>query len=584
MSAFRFSHTAIDTVALRAELANPESGGYTSFEGWVRNHNEGHQVRHLEYEAFEPLAVKEGERIVAEAIKRFGIERAACVHRVGDLAIGDMAVWVGATARHRDEAFRACRYIIDEVKHRVPIWKKEHYENGDTGWVNCERCAAPGEHELHDHALADSAGAQANGGATHVHAHASAGHGHSLAHQHDDHHHHNAEPLQAAPAPVDTPPAKRAELRPDYSRQTSLKEVGETGQAKLRNSRVLIIGCGGLGVPVIQYLAGAGVGKIGLVDGDTLEPSNLHRQTMYALADVGEHKAILAADRVRALNPDVDVRAYTIRLTADNASELVGEYDLVVDCTDNFSTKFLLNDVCVRLRRPAIFSSVYQYEGQLQVVRPDRDGACLRCVWPEATRDGLVGNCAEAGVLGPVPGVFGSLQALEALKTLLDLPGQLGNELLVLDLLTMSTARVRIKRAATCPDHASSRVVRALDTTVVTGTPSAEPLELSFDSLDAAEAAGLNVIDIREARELVETPTPSTKARHIPMAELLHGATPLATTGKHLLLCASGRRSLAATEELRSRGQKNVYSLRGGVANLRTSRSAPAGVASRSVT
>ena len=604
MSVFRFSHTAIDTVALRAELANPQSGGYTSFEGWVRNHNEGHNVRHLEYEAFEPLAVKEGERIVAEAIKRFGIERAACVHRVGDLAIGDMAVWVGASARHRDEAFRACRYIIDEVKHRVPIWKKEHYENGDSGWVNCERCAAPGEHELHDHAQAHGAGehahAHSHGGHSHAsaahehaHSHADAGpgqalaaaHGRSDAHQHgDDHHHHEPAPLQAAPALVETPSAKRAELRPDYSRQTSLKEVGERGQAKLRNSRVLVIGCGGLGVPVLQYLAGAGVGKIGLVDGDTLEPSNLHRQTMYALADVGEHKAILAADRLRALNPEVDARAYTIRLTADNASELVGEYDLVVDCTDNFSTKFLLNDVCVRLRKPVIFSSVYQYEGQLQVVRPDRDGACLRCVWPEATRDGLVGNCAEAGVLGPVPGVFGSLQALEALKTLLDLPGQLGNELLVLDLLTMSTARVRIKRAATCPDHASSRVVRALDTTALAGAPSPEPLELSFESLEEAEAQGLSVIDIREARELAETPTPSAKARHIPMAELLHGAKPLAATGKHLLLCASGRRSLAATEELRSRGQGNVYSLRGGVANLRTSQSAAAGFARRSVT
>lgn len=575
MSSFRFSHTPIDTVALRAELANPESGGYTSFEGWVRNHNEGHKVRHLEYEAFEPLAVKEGERIVAEAIKRFGIERAACVHRVGDLAIGDMAVWVGASARHRDEAFRACRYIIDEVKHRVPIWKKEHYENGDSGWVNCERCAAPGEHELHEHEHAHGADERA-----HSHSGASA-HTHGSAHQHgdahlhdahqhtDSHKHHEHAPLQAAPAQVETLGAKRAEkTRPDYSRQIALKEVGEQGQAKLRTSRVLVIGCGGLGVPVLQYLAGAGVGRIGMVDGDQLEPSNLHRQTMYALSDVGEHKAILAADRLRALNPEVDARAYTIRLTAENASELVSEYDLVVDCTDNFSTKFLLNDVCVRLRKPAIFSSVYQYEGQLQVVRPDRDGACLRCVWPEATRDGLVGNCAEAGVLGPVPGVFGSLQALEALKTLLDLPGQLGNELLVLDLLTMSTSRVRIKRAATCPDHASSRVVRALDTAAIAGATSTEPRELTFDSLEDAEAQGLSVIDIRESRELAETPTPSSKARHIPMAELLHGGKPLGATGKYLLLCASGRRSLAATEELRSRGQNNVYSLRGGVAGL----------------
>lgn len=555
MSAFRFSHTPLDATALRAELANPESGGYTAFEGWVRNHNEGHKVRHLEYEAFEPLAVKEGERIVAEAIKRFGIERAACVHRIGDLAIGDIAVWVGASARHRDEAFRACRYIIDEVKHRVPIWKKEHYENGDSGWVNCERCAAPGEHERHEHSHAH----------THAHAHRAGEHAH---HGHS-HKHVESAARQAASAQVETPPAKRAEKpQPDYSRQIALKEVGPQGQARLRNSRVLVIGCGGLGVPVLQYLAGAGIGKIGMVDGDQLEASNLHRQTMYALSDVGEHKAILAADRLRALNPETDARAYTIRLTAENASELVSEYDLVIDCTDNFSTKFLLNDVCVRLRKPVIFSSVYQFEGQLQIVRPDRDGACLRCVWPEATRDGLVGNCAEAGVLGPVPGIFGSLQALEALKILLDLPGQLGNELLVLDLLTMSTSRVRIKRAATCPDHASSRVVRALDTTAIAGPSTSEPLELSFDSLEDAEAQGLSVIDIREARELAVTPTPSAKARHVPMAELLHGSEPLAPTGKHLLLCASGRRSLAATEELRARGQNNVYSLRGGVAGL----------------
>jgi adenylyltransferase/sulfurtransferase len=385
----------------------------------------------------------------------------------------------------------------------VPIWKKEHYVNGDSGWVNCERCAAPSEH-------------------THDHAH---------------HHHHEDKPS----------------VKADYSRQVALKEVGAAGQAKLRASKILVVGCGGLGVPVLQYLAGAGVGKIGLVDGDKLEASNLHRQTMYALADIGEYKAVLAAERVRALNPEVDARAHTVRLTAENASDLVAEYDLVIDCTDNFSTKFLLNDVCVRLRKPAIFSSVYQYEGQLQVVRPDRNGACLRCVWPEATRDGLVGNCAEAGVLGPVPGVFGCLQALEALKTILDLRGQLGDELLVLDLMTMSSSRVRIRRSESCPDHASSRVVR---------TQSVRPLEV-----DSVDVPGAQIIDIREPAELAETPTPWDRARHIPMANLLHGAAgkELSPTGKYVLVCASGRRSLAATEELRGRGFDEVYSLRGGV-------------------
>ena len=622
MATFRFSRTPIDAESARAELADPTCGGYTSFEGLVRNHNEGMNVRHLEYEAFEPLAIKEGERIVAEAIERFGIEHAACIHRIGDLAIGEMAVWVGAAARHRDEAFRACRYIIDEVKHRVPIWKKEHYENGDSGWVNCERCAAPGAND------APAVSATAAGHVTAPsHAHGQEhendhhGHGHTHEHDHDRHGHlghdhghdqthtpttdHAAARRALGPASTNrrdtaashaiptrdtassshaTPTLDTASssyatsardgaaiATPDYSRQMALKEVGARGQGKLRASRVLVVGCGGTGVPVISYLAGAGIGRLGLVDGDRLEASNLHRQTLYALADVGQLKAQLAVARVHALNPDIDVQVYPVRLDATNASDLIGEYDLVIDCTDNFSTKFLLNDICVQKRIPAIFSSVYQYEGQLQVIRPDRDGACLRCVWPEATRDGIVGNCAEAGVLGPVPGTFGSLQAFEALKLLLDLPGQLSNELLVLDLLTMSISRVRTKRAASCPDHARSLQAQAQGHAHKQGQSQQQdttPLEVDFQTLDDALAAGYRIVDIREPQEIAEVPTPTEHASHIPMAQLLHGTPPFKPEGKTLLVCASGRRSLAATQELRAKGLADVYSLRGGVKKL----------------
>jgi len=147
MSRLRFSETPIDAQALRAELSDPACGGYAAFEGWVRDHNEGQRVTRLEYEAFVPLALREGARILDEACERFGIRRALCVHRLGALELGAIAVWVGAASEHRDEAFRACRYIIDEVKHRLPIWKKEHYESGDSGWVNCERCAAAGDHD-----------------------------------------------------------------------------------------------------------------------------------------------------------------------------------------------------------------------------------------------------------------------------------------------------------------------------------------------------------------------------------------------------------------------------------------------------
>jgi sulfur-carrier protein adenylyltransferase/sulfurtransferase len=502
---FRFSSTPLDESALRSELSDPACGGYAAFEGWVRDHNEGRRVRRLEYEAFEPLAIKEGERIIAEAIARFGVEHAACVHRIGALEIGDKAVWVGVTARHRDEAFRACRYIIDEVKHRVPIWKKEHYENGDSGWVNCERCA--------EHA----------------------------GHAHDSHSH-------------ETTPT------PDYSRQIALKEVGAPGQEKLRRASVLVVGCGGLGVPVMTYLAAAGIGRIGLVDGDRLEASNLHRQTLYSLADVGKPKVELAAARLRALNPEVEVNAHAMRLDGATAPGIIERYSLIIDCTDNFSTKFMLNDTCVRLRKPVIFSSVYQYEGQLQVVRPERGGACLRCVWPQATRDGLVGNCAEAGVLGPVPGTFGSLQALEALKLLLDLPGQLADELLMLDLLTLAITRVRTRRAVDCPDHAR-RTVPAM-------VAEAGDIEVSFDSLERALAAGLEVVDVREPHEVARAATPCSTARHLPLGQLLHDQAAIPPAGRYLLVCASGKRSLAAAQELRSRGYAEVFSLRGGIAAL----------------
>jgi sulfur-carrier protein adenylyltransferase/sulfurtransferase len=515
MTSFSFATTAIDTAAERQRVVDPACGGYASFEGWVRDHNEGQQVRHLEYEAFELLATREGERILAESVERFGVEHAACVHRVGDLQLGEMAVWVGVSARHRQEAFLACRYIIDEVKHRVPIWKKEHYVNGDSGWVNCERCAAVA-HD-HDHAV--------------VHDHA---------------------PTHAQPAATRT--------TADYSRQQALKEVGESGQAKLRAARILVIGAGGLGVPVLSYLAGAGVGRIGIVDGDRLEASNLHRQPLYSFAAVGQPKAQLAAERLRALNPDVDVQIYGQRLTAQNAAEIVAGWDLVIDCTDNFSTKFLINDVCVTARKPAILSSIYQYEGQLQVIRPDTQGACLRCIWPEATRDGLVGNCAEAGVLGPVPGVFGSLQALEALKILLGLPGQLGDELLVMDLLTLQVSRMKARRASACAAGPCTRIPAA---------PTAAPqLQVRFESLDRAQAAGYSVIDIREPHEVADEPAPGTNVRLLPMQQLLRADLALPKNGKYLLLCASGRRSLAAAQTLHERGFDQVASLSGGVTAL----------------
>jgi molybdopterin/thiamine biosynthesis adenylyltransferase len=243
-------------------------------------------------------------------------------------------------------------------------------------------------------------------------------------------------------------------MQPDYSRQILLKEIGAAGQAKLAASRVLVVGAGGLGSPVLQYLAGAGVGVLGIIDADTLHESNLHRQPIYALSEVGEAKAALAAAAVASINPAVRVEPHNVRFDANNALPLVRAHDVVVDCSDNFRTKFLINDAAVLARRPAVFASVYQYEGQIQVYRPAATHACLRCLWPDATADGVVGNCAEAGVLGPVPGAFGCLQALLTIKLLVGMPGQLDGELLLMDFMnfgSQGTAPRRMPRTRLRP-------------------------------------------------------------------------------------------------------------------------------------
>jgi sulfur-carrier protein adenylyltransferase/sulfurtransferase len=345
-------------------------------------------------------------------------------------------------------------------------------------------------------------------------------------------------------------------MQPDYSRQTLLKEVGAAGQAALARSRVLIIGAGGLGSPVLQYLAGAGVGVLGLVDADELDASNLHRQPLYALADVGKPKASLAKAAIATLNPDVRVETHAARFCADNALALVRQYDVVVDCSDNFLTKFLINDAAVLARRPAVFASVYQYEGQLQVYEPSASHACLRCLWPEATLDGVVGNCAEAGVLGPVPGAFGALQALLTLKILLKLSGRLEGEILLLDFTCFTATKIKAGRRPDCraPDCALIRELEREETGI----------EVRVASLTAAREQHFEPIDVRTAEEVAAQPT---EARHIPMASLLAEPKLLAPGPHYLLLCASGKRSLAAARELRKRGL-DVRSLAGGLQSL----------------
>lgn len=342
-------------------------------------------------------------------------------------------------------------------------------------------------------------------------------------------------------------------MQPDYSRQSLLKEIGASGQAALARARILVVGAGGLGSPVLQYLTGAGVGCLGIVDGDTLDASNLHRQPIYSLNDVGLKKVDLARAALHQLNPTVRVETHALRLTEQNALALIGAYDLVIDCSDNFRTQYLINDAAVLTRRPAVFASVYQYEGQLQVYKPQPTHACLRCLWPDATADGVVGNCAEAGVVGPVPGAFGALQALLALKIVLDIDGQLGGELWLLDFMNFSSVKLKAERRTECLAPACARIaaIGAEDTDI----------EVRAESLAAALESDVDAIDIRSPEEVVSRPT---GLRHIPMPALLEDPGALASGRTTLLVCASGKRSLAAARELRKRGFA-VRSLAGGL-------------------
>jgi adenylyltransferase/sulfurtransferase len=347
-------------------------------------------------------------------------------------------------------------------------------------------------------------------------------------------------------------------MQPDYSRQILLKEIGLQGQTALGRARVLIVGLGGLGSPMMQYLAGAGIGCLGLIDADVLDASNLHRQPIYALADSGRPKADLARAAIAALNPAVQVETYAGPFNSENALELLRRYDIVVDCSDNFRTKYLINDAAVLAQKPAVFASVYQFEGQLQVYKPEPQHACLRCLWPDAIADGVVGNCAQAGVLGPVPGAFGTLQALLTLKILLKMQGQLEGELLLLDFMNFSSLKIKAARRAECRAPACAHI-REL--------AREEPdIEITCDSLVAAAQRGFDVIDIRTAQEVAAHPA---GARHIPMQELLAnpGLLDLGAGRQGLLVCATGKRSFATAQTLRRRGLA-VRSLAGGLQGL----------------
>jgi molybdopterin/thiamine biosynthesis adenylyltransferase/rhodanese-related sulfurtransferase len=338
------------------------------------------------------------------------------------------------------------------------------------------------------------------------------------------------------------------EERARYARHLSLAEVGEAGQLRLRESRVLVVGVGGLGSPVALYLAAAGVGRITLVDGDVVDASNLQRQVVHGVSTLGVAKVESARQRLRDLNPHVRVETQATQLTADNASALVEACDLVIDCSDNFATRYLVNDASVAAGKSVVHASILRFEGQLTVFEPF-NGPCYRCLFPEAPAPGLVPSCAEDGVLGVLPGMLGTMQANEALKLLLGIGEPLIGRLLVLDALSMRTHELRYAKRPDCPGCGAQRRAAEL-----------APCPLPADIVDQPGDALL--VDVREADEYGASHLPG--ALHIPLSQIAVRASEL--TGRDVVLyCKSGARARRAWEILRRHGVDRARLLRGGI-------------------
>lgn len=355
-----------------------------------------------------------------------------------------------------------------------------------------------------------------------------------------------------------------------YSRHLILPEIGLKGQEKLKAAKVLLVGTGGLGAPGALYLAAAGVGTLGLVDFDTIDESNLHRQVLFTKDDVGKSKVHTAAARLRALNPHIDVQAHDTRFTSANAEDLLRDYDIILDGTDNFPARYLANDVAVLQGKPNVYASIFRFEGQASVFDAKR-GPCYRCLYAKPPPPGLVPSCAEGGVLGVLPGIMGSLQAAEAIKLIVGRGDPLIGRLLLFDALSMEFTQLKLQKDPECPicgprasikelvDYEEFCGIRGEEEEVPVGIPSLSPKQLE------ARLAKKDVllVDVREPHEVEIARIPG--ARLIPLGEVAQRAAELPQNEDIVLFCRSGVRSAKALQFLQSLGFKRLQNLTGGI-------------------
>ncbi len=358
-----------------------------------------------------------------------------------------------------------------------------------------------------------------------------------------------------------------------YSRHLILPEVGLAGQKKIRSASVLCIGAGGLGSPIAMYLAAAGIGRLGIVDFDTVDYSNLQRQILHTDADVGRSKAQSAKETINGINPGVEVVLHNTRIISENALDLIRPYDIVVDGTDNFPTRYLTNDACVLLKKPNVYGSIFRFEGQASVFAPHLGGPCYRCLYPEPPPPGMVPSCAEGGVLGVLPGIIGCIQATEILKLALGKGSSLVGRLLLFNALDMKFRELKLRRDPECPlcgEHPT--ITELIDYESFCGIvpetePMANPDEVTVQEMKRAldnPALGIKVVDVREPDEYEIAKVNGVPL--IPLSDLPKRFAELDPNQTIYLHCKAGVRSLNAVQFLKEQGFKYVKSVKGGIA------------------
>src|SRR5229473_275007 len=357
-----------------------------------------------------------------------------------------------------------------------------------------------------------------------------------------------------------------------YSRHVIIPEVGMTGQRKLKAASVLMIGTGGLGAPLGMYLAAAGVGRLGLVDFDVVDASNLQRQIIHGTKDVGRPKIASARDRIRDINPHIEIETHETRLTSENALGLFVNYDLVVDGTDNFPTRYLVNDACVLTGKPNVYGSIFRFEGQAAVFWAER-GACYRCLYPEPPPPGLVPSCAEGGVLGVLPGIVGAIQANETIKIILGAEDILVNRLLLFDAWQMKFRELKLRKDPNCPVCGENPTIKELiDYEQFCGVaPSQQVAAPQLEEITATELKqrldrgdDVQIIDVREPHEFEIARIPNTKL--IPLGQVVNRMNEIDSSRETVLHCKGGVRSAKAIGALKQAGYKGrLINLKGGI-------------------